>query len=258
MSLTIERKYVSYNYSRGRPAGTPNTIVIHHWGIDGQNFDNVCRYLCRPNGNTSAHYVVEAGRIAELISPDNRAWHAGAKGNPRGIGIECKPECSAADREQVAQLIAELFKRYGVMSVTKHNDFMNTSCPARWEAHTSWLKRRALEILDEKPTLEVDGILSVKSIARLQELLETPIDGVISGQCVRWKPHLTSLTSTTWNCKGSQAIQALQKKLGVEQDGILGSATITAWQKRLGVTADGYLGAITAKAIQERLNRGEI
>ncbi|XCB30279.1 peptidoglycan recognition family protein [Arcanobacterium hippocoleae] len=75
------------------PQGAPNHITIHHWGdpAAGATFQGVINYLCRENGSTSAHYVAEAGRVACIVDPDNRAWHARDLSNPRGIGIECNP-----------------------------------------------------------------------------------------------------------------------------------------------------------------------
>lgn len=261
MNLTIDKKYRSLNFTQGRPLGAPNVIVIHHWGIDGQNFDAVCAYLCRPNGNSSAHYVVEAGRVCELISPDHRAWHAGAKGNPRGIGIECRPECSEADREQVAQLVAYLYRRYGTMPITQHKDYMSTDCAGRWGAYLSWLKRRATEINTSPTQLEVDGWVGPKTVARLQQILQTPTDGVISGQEPYWRDHHTAITNAAIRYDygtGSLMIEALQKKLGVAVDGVLGPETIKAWQRHLSVDPDSYLGHITARAIQTAANKNQI
>lgn len=121
----------SGNYSKGRP-GPPRFIVIHHWGIDRQRHDNVARYLCRAGGNSSAHYVASAGRVTQLVDPDNRAWHAGRGGNPYGIGIECRPECTPDDFNTVAELIAELRRRYGPLPLHGHKDYMATACPGRW------------------------------------------------------------------------------------------------------------------------------
>ena len=57
------------------------SITIHHWGSRGQKFDNVVNWLCQKRAGTSAHYVVEAGKVACIVDPDRRAWHAG---NSRG------------------------------------------------------------------------------------------------------------------------------------------------------------------------------
>lgn len=138
--------FQSPNCYYGRPAGPPAFIVIHHWGKDGQNFDDVVRYLCRPNGDSSAHYVAEAGKVACIVLPSDRAWHAKSGGNPRGIGIECRPECSAADRETVAELIANLRKTYGYLPLYPHSNFVSTACPGRWLNYLSDLDNQAEKI----------------------------------------------------------------------------------------------------------------
>ena len=72
----------SPNYSSGRPYGDVDSITIHHWGVDGQSHQNVVNYLCRDDGNSSAHYVASAGRVTQLVHDYDRAWHAGPGGNP--------------------------------------------------------------------------------------------------------------------------------------------------------------------------------
>lgn len=106
--------------------------------------------------------------------------------------------------------------------------------------------------------LQVDGVLGRRSISALQRRLGTPVDGVISGQIYGWRNRHAALTAVTYEGEGSLAIAALQAKLAVNTDGILGPASITAWQRHLVVAADGYLGPVTARAIQKALNRGGV
>jgi len=84
--------------------------------------------------------------------------------------------------------------------------------------------------------LTVDGILGVRTIARWQQILHTPVDGVIS------RPSLL--------------IRAVQKVVGVSVDGILGPVTWKGVQRRLKVTPDGIAGPVTISALQRRLNTG--
>lgn len=267
MALKIDTSRRSANYSAGRPKGKPNFIVIHHWGIDGQKFDNVVRYLCRANGNTSAHYVVEAGRVAEIVSPDNRAWHAGAKGNPRGVGIECRPEMSAGDLETVAQLIAHLWKRYGYMRVYQHKDFMSTSCAGRWGSRLAWLEMRAEEIKSGAAgLLAVDGVAGPNTVRALQGWLGTTKDGVISSQPLGVRDSWPALTAVETSSKplGSLAVRQLQTRLAQDNpgaaDGLLGPKTAAALQRFLNrelgaaLAVDGVAGPLTIKALQRFLN----
>ena len=102
MSYENITKYDSPNYTEGRQGNKISEIVIHHWGIDGQSFNGVVNWLCRKNGNSSAHYVVEGGKVACLVDCADTAWHAGNFAhNLKSIGIECRPEMSAQDLETV-------------------------------------------------------------------------------------------------------------------------------------------------------------
>lgn len=107
--------------------------------------------------------------------------------------------------------------------------------------------------------LVVDGIFGVNTIKRLQSVLDTPVDGLISSQYSGNRKYVPAAGSGwLWsvNPVGSQAVAALQRKLGVEDDGIIGPTTIKALQRYLGVEADGYCGSITVSALQARLNAG--
>lgn len=169
MSYDLITNYKSGNYSPGRPYGAPNHITIHWWGDPKTKptFDGVARYLCRKNGTSSAHYVAEAGRVAMLVDPKNRAWHAGNESNPRGIGIECNPRCSAADRETVAELIADIRRTYGNLPLRMHKQFMTTACPGVWANHLAWLDDRANAILASKTTAKKKtSSKSIETLAR--------------------------------------------------------------------------------------------
>jgi N-acetyl-anhydromuramyl-L-alanine amidase AmpD len=51
--------------------------VTYHWWGSNADFMSIVNYLCRANGNTSAHTVGEAGRVAWIVDAVNAAWHAG-------------------------------------------------------------------------------------------------------------------------------------------------------------------------------------
>lgn len=252
----------SPNYSAGRPA-PPDHIVIHHWGADGQKHQDVVNYLCRKDGDSSAHYVASGGRVTQLVHDYDRAWHAGSSGNPRGIGIECHPEATREDFETVAHLIAAIREQWGDLPLVGHRDHMPTACPGRWYPMLTELSARADEInghtLTPAPApadgIAVDGVWGSATTRALQEYLGTPADGVISGQYgANQKLMPASGSGWEWDGTGSPCITELQHRLGVTDDGIMGYHTITALQARLGVTQDGYLGAETVAALQTRLN----
>ena len=112
-----------------------SSVTVHHWGDPAwnQKFNAVADYLSRPGGDTSAHFVVEAGRVARLISPDHAAWHAGsAAGNATSIGIEMNPRASEDDMQTLASLIRWLESVYGSLMVYRHSDWFGTACPGAY------------------------------------------------------------------------------------------------------------------------------
>lgn len=261
----------SPNFSAGRPAGDPNVIICHHWGADGQSHQGVVDYLCRADGNSSAHYVASAGRVTQLVHDYDRAWHAGPSGNPRGIGIECRPEMSAGDIATVKALIAAIRAEWGNLPIRGHRDYMSTDCPGRWYAILDQLGDGAAPAPATAPSpapapaasLAADGYWGAATTRALQRVLGTPQDGVVSSQDTHWRsqnPGLTSGWEWVSDPVGSQLIQALQRKLGVEADGLIGPGTIRALQQRMGTPVDGCLSdqSQCITVLQQRLQKGTI
>jgi hypothetical protein len=117
--------------------GQPRTIegiVIHHWGALGQRHQDVVNFFVNGPGETSAHFVVSAGRIDCLVSPLDAAWHSGnAVGNATTIGIECHPEATDADYATVAELVNFLRNTYGPLPLSPHRQWNQTACPGVWD-----------------------------------------------------------------------------------------------------------------------------
>lgn len=227
MSYQLITKYQSANagydphYSHG--GNNPKLIVIHHWGQDGQSFDGVCSWLCRHNGDSSAHFVVEAGKVAQLMPVTDCAWHAGVRSvNCTSIGIECRPECTDGDFQTVVELVADLFKKYGVMPVKGHRDFMATACPGRWYPRLAELKKKA-EVMARMTSSASSGGTTKPSV----------------------KPAAKPVKKRTT----AEAIKAAQAWLGVEADGIWGPVTNAAvtkvFQRCIGAVVDGIPGPET-------------
>ena len=108
-----------------------------------------------------------------------------------------------------------------------------------------------------------DGYWGAATTSALQQVLGTPVDGVVSSQSQAWRGQNPGLT-TGWewvsNPKGSQVIIALQRTLGVTADGLIGPGTIYALQKRMGTPQDGMLfeQSQCIIALQQRLQKGTI
>ncbi len=275
----------SPNYSSGRPWGDPDSITIHHWGVDGQSHQNVVNYLCRDDGDSSAHYVASAGRVTQLVHDYDRAWHAGPGGNPRSIGIECRPEMSEGDVATVIRLIHAIRAEHGNLPVVGHRDWMSTDCPGRWYSHLDELSNESgfgaaaapqpavdanpytgnWNATDGQGELRLTGNFGMATIGRFQQVMGTTIDGVLdddgSPAVERFQAFLNSVVPAD-----SQI--ALNGAPALDVDGILGPNTwrtfqylVLAWHKGyvpdgwdFGDWVDGVPGAATIKALQRALN----
>lgn len=115
----------------------------------------------------------------------------------------------------------------------------------------------------ERPAigLEADGYWGEATTRLLQEVLGTPVDGAVSSQDSTWReqnPGLTSGWEWTDAPEGSLVIDALQRRLGVKADGLVGPGTFRALQSYLGTPVDGVVseGSAMVMALQQRLNEG--
>lgn len=223
-------------YPDGAKGGNvPKKIIIHHWGVDGQKFNNVVDWLCNLKAQVSAHYVVEAGKVAKLMNDTDCAWHGGSYAqNTTSIGIECRPECTKADRETVIELISELYLKYGKLPVIGHKDVAATACPGRWYKYIDTIEREAVALYNKKkkaktedysgtyPELPKRGYFKKgdegSEVKKLQKLLnwildiKLTVDGVIGAKTIN-------------------AIKTFQDKYGLESDGLFGSASLSKAKK---------------------------
>ena len=264
------------------------SITIHHWGARGQKFDNVVNWLCQKRAGTSAHYVVEAGKVACIVDPDRRAWHAGnSRGNHESIGIECRPEATEGDYATVAALVADLRAVYGNIPLKRHRDWTSTACPGVWDIGK--IDRLARGVKPSIPAVSTDG-------ASVPAAKPKP---AASGKLVedgRWGTATTSALQRLLNSKtgsklkidgrtGPETWKALQRHLGHPVvDGVIehqsykpeelgngispngwrytgrkskGSKTVRRLQARVGVAQDGVVYEGTTKALQRAINAGK-
>ncbi len=164
-------KYDARNYTLGRQGQSIKEIVLHHWGIDGQSFQGIVNWFTsNPSCRTSAHYVVEAGKVACLVDMKNTAWHCGNwYHNTISVGIECRPEMSVGDLETTAELIANIWKAVGrELPIVPHKAIVATSCPGRYMYKLDWLKQRAREHYSGRGNTETTQVAdkSVYELAR--------------------------------------------------------------------------------------------
>ena len=132
----------------------------------------------------------------------------------KSIGIEARPEMTKGDQKEVAELVADLWERFGVLPIIEHRDIVATSCPAKWSAKK--VEKQAKEIYNSKGAngiiLPSRGYFDIgdtgSSVKRIQRYL---------------------------NKQGAK----------LDVDGIYGAKTkkaVKKWQKAVKITADGLWG----------------
>lgn len=181
--------------------------------------------------------------------------------------------------------VKELVAKYPAITrntIWRHYDVTGKNCPAPWVSKPSELERFKEAVFgkstsNNKPStsnngsttstakpsysqLTVDGKFGAATAKRLQQYFGTTQDGVISHQYKQKYNQNVYAAQFDSTLKGSNVIKALQKLLGVTQDGLLGQATIKALQKRLGTTQDGIISPVSnaVKALQQALNNNKL
>ena len=160
-------EHTAKNITKGRGGyGTPKAIVIHHWNDPsaGTTFDGVVNWFCYNSSCTnSAHYVVEGGRVACVVSPHDTSWHAGNWDmNQKSIGIECSPYQTDADYETAGEFVADLWLEWGKLPLYRHKDVSDspTACPGTWNLNRiQEIAERHFNGNDKAPEPEGAGII---------------------------------------------------------------------------------------------------
>jgi len=127
----------SSNYDVGR-GGERVTFIVEHW--TDARIDSAIARFTDPRSRVSAHYIVaQDGRVVQLVSEDDTAFHAGEYGaNQRSIGIEHEASGmlppSDALYEASARLHADIEARYGIAlspgdTLVPHWAIVPTQCP---------------------------------------------------------------------------------------------------------------------------------
>lgn len=269
------------HYTAGRRGNHIKFIVLHH---NGGNLSIQGCYDAWQTREASAHYQVQAdGVIGQLVHDKDTAWHANnLTANLQSIGIEHADDntnpwhISDATLDNGAHLVAALCKAYGLgaptwgVNVFPHSHFSSTACPASLQdsqrdeymqrAQAYYTQMTGETVQAQAPQndnrLAVDGWCGPATITRFQQIMNTIVDGVISGQA-----HVNDAARPNVIVQhgrgGSQLVRAVQSYLGVASDGYWGRDTTIAMQKHLGVAVDGMFGPASVTALQNRLNANQ-
>ena len=145
MAYNYITSYDSPNFTAEKDAravfGQPRIIrgiTLHWWGDPSTNptAEGVRDYLCRPNGNSSAHLVVSGTNrtVYCIVNYNDVAWHSGnATGNATTIGVELDPRCRDEDYDVAAEVVADIRAAYGDVPIYAHNMWMSTRCPGNYD-----------------------------------------------------------------------------------------------------------------------------
>lgn len=113
----------------------------------------------------------------------------------------------------------------------------------------------------QKVTLNVDDQFGNVTAKRLQEYFDTAgKDGAISHQYKQTFNQNIYAAQFDSSLTGSNVVKALQRFLGVVQDGLFGQGTIKALQKHRGATQDGMTSSVSdsVRELQRRLNTNKL
>lgn len=143
MAYKLETQHNSPNYTHSLSVAAVfgysrsiDFITIHWWGDPTlrPSFDGTVAYLCRAGGSSSAHEVIEAGRVSVLVAHSNAAWQAGnAQGNARSIGLELNPRASEGDYQTAGERIRDIWSLHGRKPLRPHNSWKATQCPGVYD-----------------------------------------------------------------------------------------------------------------------------
>lgn len=280
------------NKNFGAKRSSTKYIITHYTGNAKDTAENNAKYFFNGDRRAGANFFVDGKGVWASTPEEYTAYGAGVLHNRKyarlwgictnhnaiNIEIACDAGNSLPTAEAVTntvELTKSLMAKYGIpaSNVVRHKDVCGKNCPAYWWDDNKWqsefkarLDRKAVASVPQ-PTVQprpqpkkvnhCDGVWGEATTRALQKYLGTVQDGIISHQLVSSEKLLISRFGHTFRFdstrKGSLCIKALQKKLGVSADGLIGKNTIKAMQRWLGVSADGVCGKNTTIALQKFL-----
>lgn len=243
--------------------------ILHHASAKTCSAEDIHRWhLDRGWSGAGYHFLVRKDGSVYRLRPEKYVGAHASGNNSDSIGICFEGDFETekmGDKQKEAgkELVAYVKKKYGFSKVQRHKDVGSTDCPGKNFPFSEIAEASgSVTVTEEKEgsgDLKVDGWWGVKTTRLLQKIFGTPVDGIVSNQDPAQKKYLLRADSGSWDFKGqgngSNLIGAMQKKVGVKDDGFMGPKTIKAWQKYLGVSVDGKMGEKTVKALQKWANK---
>jgi len=138
--LTRTDQYGSGVPNGGNPYGNSMQFIVNHVVAGMFSNGNKPTDVMRARGNSWCITLYRNGRAEQHFPLEAMCWHAGAKANYRGIGIEWEGTTShsgptAAQKAKGIEVESEIARFRGWTNVKKgstgfeHNYFMSTGCP---------------------------------------------------------------------------------------------------------------------------------
>ena len=301
-SSLVEYTCYSPNHS-GQRNHAIDTITPHYMGGNctietcGEIFSSSLRMA------SSNYGIGSDGRIGMYVEEDHRAWTSGdSRNDNRAITIECANlgdgSLTQACWDSLVKLCVDICQRYGYsgvwylgevdydacldgfMLLTMHKWFQDTDCPGPWLSHQFQRLQTEVNLVMEsgvtpsvKPKnntnggkLDVDGWAGYNTILDLQNALNTPEDGVLSGQWLGNQPYIWAIKSVEWGGQGSMCVEALQRLVDAQPDGLWGAET--SWKVQDYLLKRGYdvgasgcdsrFGNASVRGLQRCLNDGNL
>src|SRR5690625_4959048 len=246
-------------------------ITVHWWGTpSGQAFDGIVNHLCNKSAEVSAHYVISSTRVAQIVDEKDSSWANGNRvANFESITIECDPNDVLGTIPVLAALIKDIRGRHGDLPIYPHQHWTSTACPGDYLPHLDAVDklartgkavvapgrpapkpaaskvdedgrfgRETVSEIQARIGSKVDGRICEDGWKRLARKYGTPVDGFVSHQSYKPEELGNGIVPRCWRftgrgSKGSKLIRAIQKDVGVTQDGILFEGTTKAIQRKL-------------------------
>lgn len=220
--------------------------------------------------------IFPSGRAYQGVSWNRRGTHTGGRNSTtRSICFAGNFE-KATPTDAALSTAAEIFKEgkgkwwTSGAPLRGHRDVSSTACPGKnLYSRIDVIRKGGAGLISNPVTpvkpdvgkLKVDGFWGTSTTAKFQQVMKTPIDGIVSSQERAWKAENPGLT-TGWDWdavkpNGSILISTVQERLDVVRDGVLGPDSIRAFQRRMGTPVDGVFSeeSKAIMALQRRLNR---
>lgn len=249
-------------------------IILHHAEASTCTVQDVHRWH-RNKGwsGIGYHFFVRKNGSVYRGRPENTVGAHASGSNSDSVGVcfegaymtETMP---AAQKTAGKELIAYLKGQYGISKVQAHRDVCATSCPGANFPFAEIIGGSGNVVTpkpstntDNKTVLRIDGWWGPKLTTRLQQILGTTVDGMVSNQFSCYEnanPGLDGGWEWLVNPSGhSPLIKAIQKKIGAKEDGRIGPDTVRGIQKWFGCAQDGCFSgpSPSIKKLQEWCNK---